>query len=182
MVSEGPGGRRQIGHADQGNHSAGVPFLSLDGADRLLPRRSRTRERSAKWPRTPGAKPQQSWQEFGDREVPTTYNVSIHLNDYERTERKGRRGRRRARRAAAGPARRSSRGKNRQASRRRSRNLGHPGRQARPGADRQGRKHRRPSASRAYLRRCPARRQGKPARGPAPGRHRHARRVVGRRD
>ncbi len=28
---------------------------------------------------------QQWWQKFGDRDVPTTYNVSIHLNDYERT-------------------------------------------------------------------------------------------------
>ncbi len=31
---------------------------------------------------------QQSWQEFGDREVPTTYNISIHLNDYERLREK----------------------------------------------------------------------------------------------
>jgi len=33
---------------------------------------------------------QQSWQQFGDREVPTTYNVSIRLNDYERTDQKAR--------------------------------------------------------------------------------------------
>ncbi|HTU24570.1 MAG TPA: hypothetical protein VMF30_04185 [Pirellulales bacterium] len=31
-------------------------------------------------------KSQQSWQEFGDREIPTTYNIPIRLNDYERTE------------------------------------------------------------------------------------------------
>jgi hypothetical protein len=33
-------------------------------------------------------KSQQSWQQFGEREVPTTYNISIHLNDYERTNEK----------------------------------------------------------------------------------------------
>ncbi|HEX4144887.1 MAG TPA: hypothetical protein VHY91_15390 [Pirellulales bacterium] len=33
-------------------------------------------------------KSQQSWQQFGDREVPTTYNISIRLNDYERTREK----------------------------------------------------------------------------------------------
>ena len=26
------------------------------------------------------------WQQFGDRDVPTSYNISIHLNDYERTD------------------------------------------------------------------------------------------------
>ncbi len=30
-------------------------------------------------------KAQQSWEDFGMRTVPTTYNVNIHLNDYERT-------------------------------------------------------------------------------------------------
>jgi hypothetical protein len=35
-------------------------------------------------------KAQQYWHEFGEREVPTTYNVSIHLNDYERTAEKAR--------------------------------------------------------------------------------------------
>ncbi len=33
-------------------------------------------------------KARESWQEFGDRDMPTTFNVTIHLNDQERFEEK----------------------------------------------------------------------------------------------
>ncbi len=53
---------------------------------RLKPRRSRTRERSEKaTQKRLQRKSQQSWQEFGDREVPNgAITISFRLNDYER--------------------------------------------------------------------------------------------------
>ena len=47
----------KTGDAGQGNHAPGLSFLSLDVADRLRRGRSRKKEPSAKWPRTPGARP-----------------------------------------------------------------------------------------------------------------------------
>jgi hypothetical protein len=35
-------------------------------------------------------KARESWREFGDRDMPTTYNLTIHLNDQERFEEKAR--------------------------------------------------------------------------------------------
>ena len=83
MVSQGSRSRRQAGNADQGNHPAGVSFLSVDGADRLF-REAIEQEGTFGEVAKNACESQQSWQQFGDREVPTTYNISIHLNDYER--------------------------------------------------------------------------------------------------
>ena len=70
--------RRQIGHAGQGNHAAGVSFLSVDGADRLF--RS---DRGRGYVRRSGqeflrAKPSNRGRSSATADVPTTYNTSIH--------------------------------------------------------------------------------------------------------